>query len=139
MAQDPSGSGKNPPPQGSRKEAATQTGTGDPGGGQEQAAAPGIDPEQLQAILRALAGAGGVPITLSPAKLDRVRVEDGLDELTAVTVAFPPCADVLLALIDGQVSDRSRGSLTSISAFADTRSWRNRKIYNSTKCSTRTC
>ena len=105
MAQDPSGSGKNPPPQRSLKEAATQTGTGYPGSGQAQAAAPGIDPEQLRAILQALAGAGGLPITLSQATSARVPVEVKLNELTAVTVAFPPCADVLLALIDRQVSD----------------------------------
>ena len=66
-------------------------------------------------------------------------MEVKLNELTAVTVAFPPCADVLLALIDRQVSDEITRFFDEISAFADTKSWRSRQTYNSTMCSIRSC
>jgi hypothetical protein len=87
MAQDPS------KPQGAAKPAAASAAT-------PNAPAGSIDVEQLGKLLAALATTGGVPIALSQAPPTVVtRLVEALASRPPVTVAFPPCADVMLALI----------------------------------------
>ena len=98
MAQDPSGSG--PDPKDKAKGEVAQT----PRRPSTAAASPtAIDPEQLRQILQALAAAGGLPITVAQTPLTRVELRPALSAKRPVTVAFPPCSDVLLALINTQV------------------------------------
>jgi hypothetical protein len=102
MAQDPSGSSKDPKDKqkGEPAQAAAPPSAGGPSAGAQ--AGPPIDTEQLKQILQALAAAGGLPITVAQAQLERVELRRHLDQLPPVTVAFPPCSDVLLALINTQ-------------------------------------
>jgi hypothetical protein len=106
MAQDPSGSSRDP--KGKSKDESTQpsgrqpAGGARPSGAQAAPAATAIDPEQLKQILQALTAAGGLPISVAQAPLNPVDLRPRLDQLPPVTVAFPPCSDVLLALINTQ-------------------------------------
>jgi hypothetical protein len=106
MAQDPSGPSKDPKDKQKGESAQPTAGQGaagaPEGAAQAVAAGPPIDPEQLKQILQALAAAGGLPITVAQAPLERVELRQRLDQLAPVTVAFPPCSDVLLALINTQ-------------------------------------
>ena len=110
MAQDPSGSSKDskdkqkgePAPPASRQSA----GGAPPASSQAGPAGVPIDPEQLKQILQALASAGGLPITVAQAPLSPVELRPRLDQLPPVTVAFPPCSDVLLALIKTQTAPK---------------------------------
>jgi hypothetical protein len=111
MAQDPSGSSKDP--KGKQKGESAQpaspqsTGGAPPASGQgEPAAVMQIDPEKLKEILQALAAAGGLPITVAQAPLNPIDLRPRLVQLTPVTVAFPPCSDVLLALINRQTTPK---------------------------------
>jgi hypothetical protein len=102
MAQDPSGSSKDP--KGKQKGESAQP-TGGPSAGGPSAGAqagPPIDPEQLKQILQALAAAGGLPIAVTQTPPTEVDLRLRLKALLPVTVAFPPCSDVLLALINTQ-------------------------------------
>jgi hypothetical protein len=106
MAQDPSGPSKDPKDKQKGESAQPTAGQGaagaPEGAAQAVAAGPPIDPEQLKQILQALAAAGGLPITVAQAPLERIELRQRLDQLAPVTVAFPPCSDVLLALINTQ-------------------------------------
>jgi hypothetical protein len=104
MAQDPSGSSKDP--KGRQKGEADQ-----PSSGQPPTSSQGgpvgtvqIDPEKLKEILQALAAAGGLPIAVTQTSLQPVDLDARLKQLSPVTVAFPPCSDVLLALINRATS-----------------------------------
>jgi len=66
-----------------------------------------IDVELLRQVLQALAAGGGVPITVSPAELPVVtRLAEELAKRPPVTVAFPPCSDVMLALFNTQTTPK---------------------------------
>jgi hypothetical protein len=106
MAQDPSGS--SPDPKDKSKGEAAQTPRRPAAAAASQTAATGtaIDPKQLEEILLALAAAGGLPISIAPAPLRRVDLRPLLVKIKPVTVAFPPCSDVLLALINRQTSPK---------------------------------
>lgn len=71
--------------------------------------------EDLADLIKKLAQAGGVPITLSQALPAYIDTAAELNKKPAVPVAFPPCADELLALI------RSKGVTTKddITLFFD--------------------
>jgi hypothetical protein len=107
MAQDPSGSSKDPKrkPKGESDQPAGEQSVGSPLSTSSQAGPAEtmqIDPDKLKEILQALAAAGGLPISVAQAPLQPVDLRPRLVELTPVTVAFPPCSDVLLALINRQ-------------------------------------
>jgi hypothetical protein len=110
MAQDPSGSSKDPKDKQKRESAQASGGqsTGGPSqtGAQAGSAAAGqIDPDQIKQILQALASAGGLPIAVTQTPLTEVDLDQRLYDLSPVTVAFPPCSDVLLALIKVTTQD----------------------------------
>jgi hypothetical protein len=110
MAQDPSGSSKDPKDKqkGESAQPPSQQSTGGAPPGSPQAGRDGapIDPEQIKQILQALAAAGGLPIAVTQTPLTRVDLRPRLLQLTPVTVAFPPCSDVLLALINRQTTPK---------------------------------
>ena len=124
MAQDPSGSSKDskdkqkgePAPPASRQSA----GGAPPASSQAGPAGVPIDPEQLKQILQALASAGGLPITVAQAPLSPVELRPRLDQLPPVTVAFPPCSDVLLALIKTQTAPKDTSPSSSKSTSRST-------------------
>jgi hypothetical protein len=109
MAQDPSGSSKDPKDKqkGESAQASAAASAGGAGAG-AQAGPPGapIDAEQLKQILQALAAAGGLPIAVTQTPLNPIDLRPRLVQLTPVTVAFPPCSDVLLALINRQTTPK---------------------------------
>jgi hypothetical protein len=64
--------------------------------------------EQIKAfqdLFQALSTKGGVPITLSSARLKRIDTAAALNDKPRVTVAFPPCSDELLALFKTSDTD----------------------------------
>jgi hypothetical protein len=61
--------------------------------------APNANSANLADLIKELAKAGGVPITLSEVPPPRVPTGGRLADKERVTVAFPPCSDELLALI----------------------------------------
>jgi hypothetical protein len=105
MAQDPSKpQGKSPPPA-QNSPARTEPGVPDRSGDGRSAAT--IDVELLKQVLQALAAGGGVPITVSEAAPIVVdRLVQALAAQRPVTVAFPPCSDVMLALINTQATPK---------------------------------
>ena len=60
---------------------------------------PPIDINLLNTLLNQLSAQGGVPITLSQKPPDKIDTAGALTKKPAVTVAFPPCSDEMLALI----------------------------------------
>ncbi|HEX8069029.1 MAG TPA: hypothetical protein VF546_03695 [Pyrinomonadaceae bacterium] len=54
----------------------------------------------LTELIRRLSAAGGVPITLSTRLPDPIPTDQRLTDLRPLSVAFPPCAEELLALIN---------------------------------------
>jgi hypothetical protein len=106
MAQDPSGPSKDPKDKqkGEPTQASAAPSAGGPAAGAEER--PPIDTEQLKQILQALAAAGGLPIAVTQTPLTGVDVRTPLRNLKPVTVAFPPCSDVLLALINRATSPK---------------------------------
>ena len=108
MAQEPSGSGSDPKDKPKGESAQTprrpSAAAGPP--------APPIDPEQLKQILQALATAGGLPIAVTQTPLTAVDLRSRLKALVPVTVAFPPCSDVLLALINTQTLPPDKDDIT---------------------------
>jgi hypothetical protein len=106
MAQDPSGSSKDPKDKAQAKgpsdQGAAQTGAGaqqGPGSGGSSQAGAAIDPQLVQQVAQALAGLVPTNVLVQQAQLPRFPTEPLLAALPPVTVAFPPCSDVLLALI----------------------------------------
>jgi hypothetical protein len=112
MAQDPSGSSKDPKDRqkGESAQPAARPSTARPPAG-SQAGAP-IDPEQLKQLLQALASAGGLPIAVTQTPPTAVDLRPRLKALLPVTVAFPPCSDVLLALINTQTLPPDKDDIT---------------------------
>lgn len=108
MAQEPSGSGSDPKDKPKGESAQTprrpSAAAGPP--------APPIDPEQLKQLLQALASAGGLPIAVTQTPLTAVDLRSRLKALVPVTVAFPPCSDVLLALINTQTLPPDKDDIT---------------------------
>lgn len=102
MAQDPSGSSPDPKDRPKGESAQNPRRPGATAASPPGAATTPIDPEQLKQLLEALASAGGLPITVAQTPLARVELRPLLSARPPVTVAFPPCSDVLLALINTQ-------------------------------------
>lgn len=91
MAQKPSDSKPNVPAESGGQENALQQSYSTGG-----ASGAGTD---LAELIRNLSKAGGVPISLLLTPPPPVKTAERLTEKKAVTVAFPPCAEELLALI----------------------------------------
>lgn len=68
-------------------------------GERETIASKALDAAGLAQLLQQLAAAGGVPIVLSGAPVQRVDTTAELNKKPRITVAFPSCADMLLSLI----------------------------------------
>lgn len=66
---------------------------------QQGAAGSAASNATIADLIRQLSRAGGVPITLTPAPPPVIDTGDLLSRKKAVTVAFPPCSEELLALI----------------------------------------
>ena len=112
MAQDPSGSSKDPkdkpgrgnlpsPPAGRSTAGQPPPGTGGAGGHGDRSGA-----DASRSCRRS--AAGGLPIAVTQAPLTLIDLRPRLVQLTPVTVAFPPCSDVLLALINRQTTPEGR-------------------------------
>lgn len=106
MAQDPSGSSPDPKDRQKGESGQTARRPGATGASPPAAATTPIDPEQLKQLLQALASAGGLPITVAQTPLTPVDLRPRMNALQPVTVAFPPCSDVLLALINRQTTPK---------------------------------
>jgi hypothetical protein len=78
-----------------------------PGGSGDSRSLATIDLDLLKQVLQALAAGGGLPITVSQAERPIVdRLVTALAQKPPVTVAFPPCSDVMLALFNTQTTPK---------------------------------
>lgn len=78
---------------------------------------PSTGVADLEALIRRLGEVGGVPIMLTPALPRVIDTGDRLSKRKPVTVAFPPCSDVLLALI--RTTDVPAGSKDDVTRYFD--------------------
>lgn len=75
----------------------------------------------LVELIRRLSAAGGVPVSLSAAPLTKIDTADRLNRQPRLTVAFPQCANELLALYKTTDTDEVTGFFTEYFKFLEHR------------------